>query len=69
MTSPVRWVTLLPLPLLSFWFIFSSYCANPRLDQLRQEVLLPLESGWESEVVENRQQPHLLGATVSQELD
>lgn len=55
MTSPVRWVTLLPLPLLSFWFIFSSYYANPRLDQLRQEVLLPLESGWESEVAENRQ--------------
>lgn len=51
MAFPVRLDTLLPLPLLSFWFIFSSYCANQRLDKLRKNSL-SLERGQESEVVE-----------------
>lgn len=51
MALPIRLGTLLPLPLLSFWFIFSSYCANQRLDKRRKNSL-SLERGQEGEVVE-----------------
>lgn len=37
--SPVRWGSLLPLPLLSSWFIFSSNCADPKRAQLPHELV------------------------------